>query len=628
MKESTLIERYLKNEDTTYAILINGRWGSGKTYYWKNFLVPELISRTAIPPFKDYRKYKALYVSLYGIDTIGELGRKILYEMIPFSHKDNKIVRAVSTLGAKTIAAISNVYSIGEIKIGERDIVNISNLKSYVVAFDDLERISSTELLEKVLGFINYLSEHEGVKVLLFMDEEKLKTQLGKWSQIKEKIVSEEIHFNPDYESIIKQIVGQLGSKSAFGRFANEKLDTVVKAFIRSGTLNLRSLKYGLERFKYLFEESQSDKELAPLYEHILFSCLCISFEFKAGNITKDDDKGIKYTSVSLLEEKAIVQLRSIANKKGAVSYEKLDKFSEDFIHKYFDKQLKYVITDSLYDYIVTGIGADSMTAEIVEKYKPLDMTTTFVDQLNAIQRISVEPLSDDKFEKLLNNVLESTIEGRFELMYYPIIYRRLLILRKRNLIKKTEEEIDDLVERGLQSYRDRGNFTYVPMISAHLDIAHFGSYGDRLTAFRNKVIQLNKEAREELEYRKINDAIRLFSEKGESQNLLEIYCPTSGYPEFDLFFKHVNLTEFVKVVVQADHATLFQLSERTSRRYKRGWFDEEFVFLDEFRCLLEEKLPDVESPLRRYYLTKLVNATKRDSSTGGPLDEEDEAEF
>jgi predicted AAA+ superfamily ATPase len=29
---------YLSKEDTDYAILINGPWGSGKTYYWKNNL--------------------------------------------------------------------------------------------------------------------------------------------------------------------------------------------------------------------------------------------------------------------------------------------------------------------------------------------------------------------------------------------------------------------------------------------------------------------------------------------------------------------------------------------------------------------------------------------------------------
>jgi hypothetical protein len=28
---------YIRKEKTNYALMINGEWGSGKTYYWDNF---------------------------------------------------------------------------------------------------------------------------------------------------------------------------------------------------------------------------------------------------------------------------------------------------------------------------------------------------------------------------------------------------------------------------------------------------------------------------------------------------------------------------------------------------------------------------------------------------------------
>ncbi|MFM7717389.1 MAG: P-loop NTPase fold protein, partial [Microcystis sp.] len=34
----TIFTEYLKKENTQYAILLNGAWGSGKTYFWKNEL--------------------------------------------------------------------------------------------------------------------------------------------------------------------------------------------------------------------------------------------------------------------------------------------------------------------------------------------------------------------------------------------------------------------------------------------------------------------------------------------------------------------------------------------------------------------------------------------------------------
>ena len=30
------IDEYTKKEDTDYAILINGKWGSGKTFFFRN----------------------------------------------------------------------------------------------------------------------------------------------------------------------------------------------------------------------------------------------------------------------------------------------------------------------------------------------------------------------------------------------------------------------------------------------------------------------------------------------------------------------------------------------------------------------------------------------------------------
>lgn len=66
---------YLQDSETEYAIMISGKWGCGKTYFWKNNIVSKL---------KEIGK-KHIYVSLYGIKTIDEIEQKILYGLINIS---------------------------------------------------------------------------------------------------------------------------------------------------------------------------------------------------------------------------------------------------------------------------------------------------------------------------------------------------------------------------------------------------------------------------------------------------------------------------------------------------------------------------------------------------------------
>ena len=57
-----IIYDYLENKNINYAIMIDGEWGSGKTYFIKNKVVG---------------KYEnALYISLYGISSVDKLSEK------------------------------------------------------------------------------------------------------------------------------------------------------------------------------------------------------------------------------------------------------------------------------------------------------------------------------------------------------------------------------------------------------------------------------------------------------------------------------------------------------------------------------------------------------------------------
>lgn len=77
----SIITDYLKAKETDFALMINGAWGCGKTYFIKNTLESKIGEISC--PNKKNQKYKQIYVSLYGVSSIDEIRDRIFYEINP-----------------------------------------------------------------------------------------------------------------------------------------------------------------------------------------------------------------------------------------------------------------------------------------------------------------------------------------------------------------------------------------------------------------------------------------------------------------------------------------------------------------------------------------------------------------
>ena len=61
------IKNYLENDKTQSAIMITADWGTGKSYYIKNKLVP----------FLDSKGKKCIVISLYGLSSVRDISKSI-----------------------------------------------------------------------------------------------------------------------------------------------------------------------------------------------------------------------------------------------------------------------------------------------------------------------------------------------------------------------------------------------------------------------------------------------------------------------------------------------------------------------------------------------------------------------
>lgn len=166
---------YVRDENAKYAILIDGTWGSGKTYLYENYLVDAIDS---VEVGKNERKQN-VYISLYGISSIDSLAKQLITNyLIYVKGNGNKLVKK----GLKSLAGIIGVassafsFSIGPIST---DLSNVFekiegsiDVKDMVICFDDLERC--TIPINEFFGFVNNLIEHCNCKVIILADEKNI----------------------------------------------------------------------------------------------------------------------------------------------------------------------------------------------------------------------------------------------------------------------------------------------------------------------------------------------------------------------------------------------------------------------------------------------------------------------
>lgn len=150
------LKNYISEKDTEYAFLITGKWGSGKTFFWKNNVIKMLENHK-------YNKLKPIYISLFGIDSIDDVIKQIAFQVY-FSKnlKKQKILYAI-------VNYFPQYLTIDKLKPVLHYIIDFTKL---FLCFDDLER---TDISKKsILGFINLLVEHYKVKTLIICNEEDI----------------------------------------------------------------------------------------------------------------------------------------------------------------------------------------------------------------------------------------------------------------------------------------------------------------------------------------------------------------------------------------------------------------------------------------------------------------------
>ena len=141
---------YVRADYTDYAIMINGEWGSGKTYFWNNKIRNKIDSLQL-----NGKQYTTIYMSLYGISNLEEISKKYVKTTEKQTNEngeeeDKEVTKKVSILfdGQEYRSTyFGDTITDGTLNVAMGSGKDSSSVENYVLIANELKAILNSGIL-------------------------------------------------------------------------------------------------------------------------------------------------------------------------------------------------------------------------------------------------------------------------------------------------------------------------------------------------------------------------------------------------------------------------------------------------------------------------------------------------
>ncbi|WP_324656411.1 P-loop NTPase fold protein [Bacillus cereus] len=629
---------YVKRENTSYAILLNGEWGSGKTYFWENVLKEEI---TKIDK-------KIIYVSLYGVNSIEDINNKIFLGQWGESVQEFTESKWGGRLTEITKAMLGSVKSIeipfikATIEPPEIDFGQFINFTNTVLCFDDLERASID--INKVLGYINNFVEHDGIKVILIANENEIEAKLNdknaelkmlttcfytdkkgefdqengsnsdqkeiningsdsnekkipinelitsnlkdlfqknnEYKRIKEKLIGKTLTLQLDEKLLIEDIVNQTSNeKQNLQSFLEDNLVTIENTYKESDSKNIRVLIHALEDFDLIYQYfNECGYEIDGILKSILKFVLAASFEIKT-NVQNNE------VLERINSHKDLVDTTGLSD----IFTEEEKKYPEKFKKKYYNEHA-ILYQRAFFKFAVVLIRKGIFNKELFKRemdnfqleLKEIEIKDPHIEFITG----AYWNMTDDEFGELERNTYNKLKNGEIHFAWYFRAYQTYEFFRRKGIISIEEPDLKQELIEGLKKAGERGSYTEYTFTMF------------LLTELRNEE-NLDEENLDEFKemIKKINDGLKVKKEKEDVQSLFKLMRKdfnsfSRKMNENDLyinipFFAHCDPEEFCATIINSSTDNIQKIRGFIRNR-------KEFVGLSNY-SYLQTELPNLK---------------------------------
>ena len=444
------VEEYLERDCSyPYALMIEGKWGSGKTYFIKN-VIESYIGNP--------KNLCGIYISLYGLTSSEAIDIALLNAIARVNYGENTlpIATIVSDQAVKLLRKYTGPKAWLFLKSRYKK-ASLSN-KKYFFVFDDLERCSMP--LNEVMGYLSTFVEQYAAKVILIGSEEEIERNFSRlpefyaialdssidWSEIseesdslqsmnlaqkedqsqltlskvdkrlelvgkrfhsfsevKEKVVGQTIHLTLSDSDQLLNILRSGKKENWFEniwktdedqRIIAEECRNILKKLDHE---NLRTLQFAVDVFRHFLELFPNEVKNRDLYSEFCrrwFSVVLeVSCYFKKGFADIDWTNKEEISSVTFLSHESVW------------------------------KRMEFTSIKVVHDYIFRSENSSEKVADSAQKYYDI-IKRAHMDRTDPLLTLSgFYMMNDSDVEKWIDAVLKRLSEGG----YWPEQYYKVL---------------------------------------------------------------------------------------------------------------------------------------------------------------------------------------------------------
>lgn len=587
---------YLGIKNPGYAVFLSGAWGSGKTWFIREFK-------------DDFGIENFVHVSLYGVASEEQINEQIFQQLYP------KLTSKTGKTTGKLVKATAGFFGFSLDDFDIREYLNIRTEKIFI--FDDLERCDNPNT---VLGVINKYIEHFGCRVIIIGEEDFLKRKDKSFISQKEKTIGRHFTIFPEFKTTFDFLINQ-DSHLSIKDVLNDNYSVIKSCFDRAECSNLRTLKFCITEFYrfygFLPQKAKDHKEFLSEAVNTFFS-LCV--ELRSGKLEFQDILKIEKRYIDSYTDRVTNRNSSEPVKPHPLSVIRIKHFG-DGLDK-IEPELSM-----LYCFFKYGSIHPRMMTEAIEgsSYFHVDNTPTWMKFWYS------HSITDDKFQECYSDVIKK---------YKSYEYRSVGVLRhvagmllnysKEQLIDMTYEDakklnlevISEMISKKLiepdtkeEDFRPFDDVSHGMQFQAlndenFIEISKLIKHGALLN-----LTDVNKEMATQLpsilkeDVHKFWSLIALSRNTGEGVKLYR-------YP----IMKFVDVNEFVQAIIEMNpnHASRFTVLGALKDRYGQitsyPGLKEDLPWLIELKKKMTEIQPQLRQPTKNqfnYLLTNLDNIIK-----------------
>ena len=486
-----VVKEYLDKEHTDYAIMIDGVWGCGKSFFVENDLACSIRSIDC-PYIEPTKKYIPIVYSLYGAESaekiLLDIRREIALSTLEPDNKKKKTFH--KSHPSKTESVISTLMG-GFADFWGVDskrllpLFNLINIpKNIVLIFDDLER--SKMSAKEVLGVVNQFAERDRIKVIVICNETK---ESDEYKQFKEKTIRYTLHYSPSTEEKFDSIVKEWfkNRSSSYQSFLVSHKTLILDIFRLGECTNLRTLIFVIDIFEKIFKDI-ADRQFADDFHKGYLSFACIySIEYKSGASASDLDwlacHTTPYTTATIFDIARSGYEQP--NEKKNPFIEKISRYGDYLKTSFSSKAIARYIQHGDLDKPVFEVEMKKVEDEYIELGK-----TDYGQCL--LKMMDWRMIDDSGLDELLSQVENFLRQDRYNPRDISVLYARYLELKMNNIRCR---DIDDAV---FFEAIDRQKVNWIPLLEG--DLFEWkkkdNSYDSRYEMLKKYIVDIDKDFR------------------------------------------------------------------------------------------------------------------------------------